>query len=594
MRRMRTRLVLNAGLGVAVLAAAAAGATSLRSSTDAPILATARVTRGVVLASVSATGNVTSARQLSLNFSSSGVLTEVDVKPGDRVQAGQVLAKIDDRAARNDLAVAQANLAKAEADLSTLLRGLTPAERTQNQVTLDQARAQAGTAAAAVKQAQDAAAQNAVTLQAAVDQAGAQLDRDQAARAADATQLSSDQTQLVADQGEQSAAQAGYDSVSARVSQDQADQKYCADNPSATSAPDGQACSNVGYQLQLDQAAQQAASARLNAAKQAVAEGTAAVSAGTSKLAADDVALANDADQLTNARNSRAAGTLKDQQAIASAQDAASAAELNVRATIAGNAVKAATATPAAVAGAQASLASAQAAANAAQQAVDGTTLLAPVTGTVASVANGVGETPGGGTVASDGTSTGGGFIVLTDLGTMQVAAGFSEADAAKVQLGQVANVTFDALPSERAAGRVTAIDTNSTVVSNVVTYQVTVALTQAVAGLKPGMTATVQAVVAERDRVLKVPAAAITTRGDASAVRVLEAAGSSPVLRTVVVGLKGDDAAEVVSGLREGERVVIGAAADGAENQGGGGGGGEGGGGGDFGDFGGFGGGGE
>ena len=89
----RRRIASNAVLGgCAVLGVV--GAISLFGSdaaaTAAPRTAIAR--KGVVLASVSAAGNVSSSRDLAVNFQSSGTVTAITVEPGDHVHKGQLLA----------------------------------------------------------------------------------------------------------------------------------------------------------------------------------------------------------------------------------------------------------------------------------------------------------------------------------------------------------------------------------------------------------------------------------------------------------------------------------------------------------------------
>ena len=79
----------------------------------------------------------------------------------------------------------------------------------------------------------------------------------------------------------------------------------------------------------------------------------------------------------------------------------------------------------------------------------------------------------------SSAGSAGSGFITLTDLATLQVEAGFAETDAAKIELGQPATVTFNALPNQELQGKVSEIDVNSETVSNVVTYNVTVSIVE-------------------------------------------------------------------------------------------------------------------
>ena len=102
----------------------------------------------------------------------------------------------------------------------------------------------------------------------------------------------------------------------------------------------------------------------------------------------------------------------------------------------------------------------------------------------------------------------------IANLAKLEVVAGFAEVDASKVQVGQPATITLSALPTRRCRGKVTAVDVTSTVVSNVVTYDVTITLTNPPAGVQPGMTANVSVVVGEADNVLELPTADITTRG--------------------------------------------------------------------------------
>jgi len=90
----------------------------------APVAAaatTATVTRGKVTATASAAGTVAVVSTRGLSFGTTAVVTELDVKVGDPVSAGQVLARLDSAAAQDavDAAVqqvntAQTNLTKAE------------------------------------------------------------------------------------------------------------------------------------------------------------------------------------------------------------------------------------------------------------------------------------------------------------------------------------------------------------------------------------------------------------------------------------------------------------------------------------------------
>src|SRR2546426_8227337 len=89
------------------------------------------VARRTVTASVTGTGNLVPMQQANVSFKVSGTLTEIDVRVGDHVTAGQVLARIDPTQEQNALASAQANLALAQANLQSAQTPLTQAQINQ-------------------------------------------------------------------------------------------------------------------------------------------------------------------------------------------------------------------------------------------------------------------------------------------------------------------------------------------------------------------------------------------------------------------------------------------------------------------------------
>ena len=122
--------------GLAAVAYFAVGSTST-SSTGTGTVRTAPVARGVVLSSVSASGSVVAAATISVGFQTAGQLTEVDVKPGQRVKAGQVLGRIDaDRTPRPSVQQAQAALKTAQANLETTMTGETAQQRAADALSL--------------------------------------------------------------------------------------------------------------------------------------------------------------------------------------------------------------------------------------------------------------------------------------------------------------------------------------------------------------------------------------------------------------------------------------------------------------------------
>jgi len=124
-RLRRKSVLINLALATAVLGGAGyaysavgdEGGSSASSATR-----TGKVTKGTVMATVSASGSLSSPSDVGVEFSAAGKVTSVAVKVGDTVKAGQVLARVDTTSAqaavdtaRAGVDVAEANLAKAEA-----------------------------------------------------------------------------------------------------------------------------------------------------------------------------------------------------------------------------------------------------------------------------------------------------------------------------------------------------------------------------------------------------------------------------------------------------------------------------------------------
>jgi multidrug efflux pump subunit AcrA (membrane-fusion protein) len=133
--------------------------------------------------------------------------------------------------------------------------------------------------------------------------------------------------------------------------------------------------------------------------------------------------------------------------------------------------------------------------------------------------------------------------------------AGYAEADIAKMAVGEPATITLPALTSADVTGTVSAVAATSTVVSNVVTYDVTVSLLSPPSTVKVGMTADVSVVVQTESNVLELPSAAITTTGPISTVTVQ--ANGNKTVKTVTTGLVGDSTTQIDSGLKVGQVVV-------------------------------------
>jgi macrolide-specific efflux system membrane fusion protein len=146
---------MQAVLGFTALALLVGSFKVMGSKPKPPPPPTVTVTRGVVLASVNATGNVTVADQLALDFPAGGKVTDIFVKEGQRVVAGQPLATIDDHDARDRLNAAQADYQSALQKVNQLLEPANPAQQQQNNANVDEARAALAKAIDAVSRAED-------------------------------------------------------------------------------------------------------------------------------------------------------------------------------------------------------------------------------------------------------------------------------------------------------------------------------------------------------------------------------------------------------------------------------------------------------
>lgn len=212
----------------------------------------------------------------------------------------------------------------------------------------------------------------------------------------------------------------------------------------------------------------------------------------------------------------------------------------------------------------------AQLAVDEAEAGVSGTTLKAPMAGTVVAVNGTIGSSSGGsssgsGTSGNAGAQTGQnaqtttaseGFIDLADLTKLQVTAGFAEADATRLKEKQAATVTWNALNNTEATAKVVAVDPQATTSNNVVTYGVTLSLDKVPTGAKPGQTVSVSVTTGEVAGAVYVNSAALTTVGNRHSVTVVT--DGVPETRQVEIGLEGDTATQITSGVTAGEQVLL------------------------------------
>lgn len=193
-----------------------------------------------------------------------------------------------------------------------------------------------------------------------------------------------------------------------------------------------------------------------------------------------------------------------------------------------------------------------------AQRALDQATLTAPVDGTVGEVNVTVGESVSGGQSSASSSSSSSSSsasathaITLLTPGSFEVVGSVSDSQVNQVAVGQRARVT-PAGATQAVNGKVTEVDQVATVTSGVATFGVTVVLDGNNPSLHSGVSASVQIIVNQVADVLTVPTAAVQN----GTVQLM--ANGVPQTTPVTVGASDSLRTQILSGLNEGDTVVI------------------------------------
>jgi HlyD family secretion protein len=230
---------------------------------------------------------------------------------------------------------------------------------------------------------------------------------------------------------------------------------------------------------------------------------------------------------------------------------------------------------------AQARVTQARAAVERAQTNLDFTRITSPVDGVIVSRQVDVGQT----VAASFQTPTL--FSIARDLTRMQIDTSVDEADIGRVAEGQDVDFYVDAFPEELFTGKVVQVRIAPATTDNVVTYTVVIHVDNADLRLKPGMTANVSIKTDKRQKVLRIPAAALRFRPPQNLLDTLSVASQDVRVRTsslnsgnvwvvrdkqlvrtifVQTGISDNNRVELVSGdIRDGDELAVAALASGA-----------------------------
>jgi len=187
-------------------------------------------------------------------------------------------------------------------------------------------------------------------------------------------------------------------------------------------------------------------------------------------------------------------------------------------------------------------------------------TIRAPFAGIIAKVNSKIGDTISSGTAVAS---------LITKQKIAEIS--LNEVDVAKVELGQKATLTFDAVEDFSVTGEVAEIEAVGTVSQGVVSYNIKITFDTEDDRIKPGMSTSASIVTEVKQDVLYAPNGAIKNKAGKNYVEmftdkkfVVNATSTQgitsdvdPVEQSVEVGISNDTNTEIISGLKEGDLVI-------------------------------------
>ncbi len=213
------------------------------------------------------------------------------------------------------------------------------------------------------------------------------------------------------------------------------------------------------------------------------------------------------------------------------------------------------------------------------------TTILAPMSGRVTRLAVEQGETAVPGTFNKDAAT----LLTIADMSVLETKVKVDETDVARIEVGDSAIVQIDAFPDTTFLGRVTKISNSSVKAAaasgsadQAVDYEVTIQLVNPPKDTRPDFSATAKVVTDARTQALSIPIIALTVReneklenADTAAIALGRTTNAKQVgkkdvegvfvvgtdnkvsFRPVKVGIAGEKYFEVLTGLKDGEKIV-------------------------------------
>jgi HlyD family secretion protein len=527
--------------------------------------------------SVTGSGQVSELNSIDLKPQTSGALIAMNVRKGDQVKAGQIIAVVDQRNAIAAMSQARASLANAQANYNALIAGadatdlrisqnsVTQAENSYNNAVLSQQNT-TKTTATNITQAQNTLndLEDFTSQASPTNQRGVALNTINDKLTVDRSALDAENKIFTDDNFKNTFGALNSGLVSfAKDSYTQAAALLVTANVSLTGAENYRSDTNINQAVNDAVNSLTSAQTSLNYCYNALQNTVPGVNVTQAQI---DSYKSSVSSQLSTVNASiilvqNASQDLKD--AVVAAQNSLDSAKLTADQQLASAAAQVQSTynswqtakdqlsklkeppTKQAIDSALASLSSARSQYQQAVDTYDNTTITAPFAGQIA-VAG-----------AQKGDQVSASTVIATLITNQKVAnIPLNEVDVAKVKVGEPVVLTFDAVDGLSLTGKIIDIDTLGTVSQGVVTYNVKISLDTDDPSVKPGMSTSVSIITQVKTDVLAVPNASIKTQNGASYVQTLNAQGK-PQNAAVQIGIADDSYTEIISGLSEGEAVV-------------------------------------
>lgn len=549
---------------------------------------TANVTRGSLIQTVNETGTITPAKEIELNFLTSGQLIDIAVEVGDQVMPDQEVGKIDssglairEQEASANLRVTLANVAQAQSNLDSARRDYEKQQASLNEVLkqaeknlndlVDSSAKTVTTYEQAITTAELNLVSTKSTYQRGIDNKIAALGLTIENKLAVGTTALANINRILTDDDARPTLSIKNSSVLAQATTSYNSAKNLSvqassqvdlyknnanflDSAYSTSQASlnkvfealtltysvlvNSISSSTFTQNELDAyktlidgqiSSTSAAITSLQTAKQALDD--ARLSYETNLLAADqsiNQAKASYDSALRTARNTVSTARINRDQQIASAQARVDSSQANLSVVTA-------------------QIAQAQSSVDLVRNQLNDTMLKSPIKGVVTKVNYQVGEQ-----VTAQKP-----FLSILTENNYQLEIDIAETDINKVRQNNQASITLDSFgEAKKFMGTVYFIEPAATIIQGVTYYKVKISFDPGSEAVKPGMTASAVITTAQLENVLMMPSRAVVEKDNQKFVRILE--NNTPREVAITMGLNGDDGmVEVISGVKEGDKVV-------------------------------------